>query len=311
MSSISSKSLIIKRTLEFFTQDKIDILFSEKNNDYERIIQFLEREYDLIPEREKIGKGSVYIAKNVANGIIKNVYNLSEHILFNFSTNVYEYAKIEKNRKLVDFALSFLGEISCLSNELFEQALQRAKMLANESEWETREMSVYSIKKGLRFFPEKTISILREWVIQESNPNVRRFIAESLRPSGDIKWLRNPNKNNNVLEILQMLKAEPSEYVRKAVGNNLKDLSKYMPEKILKLTRKWVKEANIIVDNELASRSKKELDEQQFYLIWTIKQALRWLKNRNPEYYPQIQDILGKNYIVYFDEKKNRTAKPK
>ena len=137
------------------------------------------------------------------------------------------------------------------------------------------------------------------------------LIAESLRPSGDMKWLRNPTKNDIALEILNLLRADPSEYVRKAVGNNLKDLSKYMPEKIFKLTRKWVKEANILVDDELASRSKTELGEQQFYLIWTIKQALRWLQKRNPEYFPQIQDILGKNYISYFDEKKNRTAKQK
>lgn len=110
---------------------------------------------------------------------------------------------------------------------------------------------------------------------------------------------------------MNIIRADPSEYVRKSVGNNLKDLSKYMPVKILKFTKKWIKDANIIVDDELASRSKKELGEQQFYLIWTIKHGLRWLKERNPEYFPQIQDILGKNYILYFDEKRNKTAKPK
>ncbi|QEE16402.1 hypothetical protein DSAG12_02232 [Promethearchaeum syntrophicum] len=113
------------------------------------------------------------------------------------------------------------------------------------------------------------------------------------------------------MEILDLLRADPSVYVRKSVGNNLKDLSKYMPEKILKLTKKWVKNANIEVNNELASKSKKERGEKHFYLIWTIKHGLRWLKARNPEYFSQIQEILGKNYILYFDEKKNRTAKPK
>ena len=58
---------------------------------------------------------------------------------------------MKQNRKLTDFALSFLGEISCLSNEFFEKALLRAKILADESEWKTREMSVYSIKKNLIF----------------------------------------------------------------------------------------------------------------------------------------------------------------
>ncbi|MHA1670644.1 MAG: hypothetical protein ACTSV5_08695 [Promethearchaeota archaeon] len=31
---------------------------------------------------------------------------------------------------------------------------------------------------------------------------------------------------------------------------------------------------------------------------------------KNPEYYPQIEKILGKHYILYFDEKRNRLAKP-
>ena len=34
-------------------------------------------------------------------------------------------------------------------------------------------------------------------------------------------------------------------------------------------------------------------------------------KKRNPEYYSQIQEVLGRNYVLYFDEKKNRMAKPK
>lgn len=61
MSSISSKSMIIKRTLEYFPKDRIKELFYEKKDNYERISQFLEQEYDLIPKREKIGKSIVYI----------------------------------------------------------------------------------------------------------------------------------------------------------------------------------------------------------------------------------------------------------
>lgn len=56
MSSISSKSMIIKRTLEYFPKDRIKELFYEKKDNCERISQFLEQEYDLIPKREKIGK---------------------------------------------------------------------------------------------------------------------------------------------------------------------------------------------------------------------------------------------------------------
>jgi hypothetical protein len=84
-----------------------------------------------------------------------------------------------------------------------------------------------------------------------------------------------------------------------------------MPLKILNLVEQWVIDADIIVKEDLASKSKKELGPNNFYLIWTIKHALRWLRERNPEYHSKIEKILGKNYVLYFNEKKNRLAKPK
>jgi len=99
--------------------------------------------------------------------------------------------------------------------------------------------------------------------------------------------------------------------VRKSVSNNLKDLTKYMPEKILKLLARWVHEAGITVTADLASKTKTELGADHFYLIYIIKKALRWLKDRNPEFYPEIEEIIGNNYLKYFDEKRNLLAREK
>ncbi len=39
--------------------------------------------------------------------------------------------------------------------------------------------------------------------------------------------------------------------------------------------------------------------------------ALRWINERNPEFRDQIAAILGKNYTLFFDEKKKWRALPK
>ena len=102
---------------------------------------------------------------------------------------------------------------------------------------------------------------------------------------------------------------DPSIYVRKSVGNNIKDLSKYMPEKMMGLMINWLNKDNIKVHDELATEIGLNKEEKQ--LIWTMKQAMRWIKDRNPEYHKKLEKILGKNYVLYFDEKRNRLAKPK
>jgi len=124
--------------------------------------------------------------------------------------------------------------------------------------------------------------------------------------------LRDPRKNDKVLKILTSLRKDPSIYVRKPVGNNIKDLSKYMPEKMLDLMEKWIKtqrkETKINIHNELAME--EGLSKEEMQLIWTMKHAMRWIRAKNPELHPRLEKILGKNYILYFDEKKNRLAKP-
>ena len=114
-----------------------------------------------------------------------------------------------------------------------------------------------------------------------------------------------------IFELLSEVRADSSEYVRKSVGNNLKDLSKYVPEQVLIHGESWIKQAKIEVKENLASQSKSELGDFNFYLVWTLKQALRWLQEKEPRFHPWLERILGKNYVLYFHEKKNWSAKPK
>ena len=42
-----------------------------------------------------------------------------------------------------------------------------------------------------------------------------------------------------VLAVLELLKSDPSLYVRKSVGNNLNDITKDNPDRVLDVVRRW------------------------------------------------------------------------
>ena len=80
-------------------------------------------------------------------------------------------------------------------------------------------------KKGY----ENALPIIDEW-LRNSNPNTRRAVTEGLRI-----WTSRPYFKENPKEAIEKianLKEDESEYVRKSVGNALRDISKKFPELI-------------------------------------------------------------------------------
>lgn len=76
---------------------------------------------------------------------------------------------------------------------------------------------------------DKSLPVIDEWLNSE-NPNTRRAVVEGLRI-----WTSRPYFKNNPNEAIRRiadLKDDTSEYVRKSVGNALRDISKKFPELI-------------------------------------------------------------------------------
>ena len=70
---------------------------------------------------------------------------------------------------------------------------------------------------------EKSLPVIDLW-LQDKNPNARRAVTEGLRI-----WTSRPYFKENPEEAIRRLadlKNDPSEYVRKSVGNALRDISK-------------------------------------------------------------------------------------
>ena len=103
-------------------------------------------------------------------------------------------------------------------------------------------------KKGY----EKALPIIDEW-LKNNNPNTRRAVTEGLRI-----WTSRPyfkDNPNEAIRRIAALKDDPSEYVRKSVGNSLRDISKKFPELIKAELNNWNLESKEVEQvYKLASR---------------------------------------------------------
>lgn len=85
--------------------------------------------------------------------------------------------------------------------------------------------------------------MLAEMVKFSTHPNyhVRRFASEGSRPrlpwGAAIPWLK--ADASELLPLLENLKNDPHEYVRRSVANNLNDITKDHPELVIELAKKW------------------------------------------------------------------------
>jgi 3-methyladenine DNA glycosylase AlkC len=74
---------------------------------------------------------------------------------------------------------------------------------------------------------KESVSIMWEWV-NSDNANTRRAVTEGLRI-----WTSRPffkDYPQKAIELISSLKDDESEYVRKSVGNSLRDISKKFPD---------------------------------------------------------------------------------
>ena len=102
---------------------------------------------------------------------------------------------------------------------------------------------------AIRFFilesPTKTLSVLKSWAT-DNNQHVRRLVSEGTRPR--LPWaMRLPDfikDPSPVIELLELLKDDEKEYVRRSVANNLNDIAKDHPDVVTDIAMQWMKGAS-------------------------------------------------------------------
>jgi len=114
-----------------------------------------------------------------------------------------------------------LGYISSIDTTAL-QILKRK--VSNDKSWQVQEILAKAFDQYCRDNGyENSIPVICDW-LSDQNPNVCRAVTEGLRI-----WTGRPYFNTNpevAIQLISRHKAHESEYLRKSVGNSLRDISK-------------------------------------------------------------------------------------
>ena len=125
--------------------------------------------------------------------------------------------------------------------------------VSKDDNWRVQEVLAKAFDKYCKNKGYKnSIPVVDEW-LSSDNPNTRRAVTEGLRI-----WTSRPYFKENPQEAIKRiapLKEDASEYVRKSVGNALRDISRKFPELIKEELKTWNLETKEIKQvYKLASR---------------------------------------------------------
>jgi len=103
-----------------------------------------------------------------------------------------------------------------------------------------RATSEFSLRTPLRDHTAATLRELKSWAT-DPNVHVRRCVSEGTRPrlpwSFRLKTFQ--DDPTPVVALLEILKDDPVEYVRRSVANNLNDIAKDHPDIVVEVSRRW------------------------------------------------------------------------
>lgn len=98
----------------------------------------------------------------------------------------------------------------------------------------------FAVRPFLKKYGVRMVKQMDRWS-RHPHAHVRRLASEGMRPR--LPWAmavdflkKDPS---GILPILERLKNDPEEFVRRSVANNINDIAKDHPEVVLKLIREW------------------------------------------------------------------------
>ncbi len=127
------------------------------------------------------------------------------------------------------------------------------KEVSKDENWRVQEVLAKSFDEYCRRIGyEQALLVIDEW-LGDVQPNTRRAVTEGLRI-----WTSRPyfkEHPEEAIKRISVLKEDNSEYVRKSVGNALRDISKKYPELIQEELATWNTEIRSVKQvYQLASR---------------------------------------------------------
>ena len=156
-------------------------------------------------------------------------------------------SEIYQARSLATF---IFGRFAANSKETLE-FLKRC--VSQDKDWRVQEILAKAFDRYCADVGyEHTLSVIKEW-LADSSPNVRRAVTEGLRI-----WTGRPYFNDHpevAIQLLSQLRNDESAYVRKSVGNALRDISKKHKELVKIELQRWdIANKRIEQTHKLASK---------------------------------------------------------
>ncbi|MCC5576365.1 hypothetical protein IMZ11_12055 [Microtetraspora sp. AC03309] len=109
----------------------------------------------------------------------------------------------------------------------------------------------FAVRPYLDRYRDDALKIMHGWA-ESGDEHLRRLASEGSRPrlpwGSRVRWLMEPGPT---LPILDLLREDPSEYVRRSVANHVNDLSKDHPEPAVRLLDRWRTEGGSHVERVL------------------------------------------------------------
>ena len=170
----------------------------------------------------------------------------------------------------------------------------------------------FAVRPFLLEYGDKMMNQMRIWSLHE-NQKVRRLASEGSRPR--LPWAKAiPALKKDpapLLPILENLKNDPSEFVRRSVANNINDIAKDHPLWVISLARKWKglsKETDAIIKH--GSRTLLKQGHEQILRHYGLKSKnihLSAFKIGTPSV--KIGDHLSFSFLVSNLDKKIQTVR--
>ena len=163
-------------------------------------------------------------------------FDLNELSLENNNSYIKELAYLYYKSDVYQVRMYGVFLFGYLSED--EEVLNFMKdVVSKDDNWRVQEILAKSFDEYIKKQDlKKQLQTIDKW-LNDNNPNTRRSVIEGLRI-----WTNKPyfkERPNEAIKILQNLKQDNSEYVRKSVGNALKDISKKYPKLIKVELNSW------------------------------------------------------------------------
>ena len=206
-----------------------------------KYIKNLEKEFSIIKSGFKVQE-----KKAINDYKSKGIEYIKELAFLAYHSEVYQVRM---------YGVFLFGYLS-IDNEIL--AFMRDEV-SKDDNWRVQEVLAKSFDEFCKSIGyEKTLTVIDEW-LNHDNPNTRRAVTEGLRI-----WTSRPYFKENPKEAIRRianLKDDKSEYVRKSVGNALRDISKKFPELIKDELNTWKLENKEI--NQVYILANKFIKEKQ------------------------------------------------